>query len=127
MLFLWKLINNSKNHIHVFWFRQICNEVAEKVLPVFLKNFKRMQQACRPLLRSLSMFTYHAVEDVTINIVIQNKSVIIKLNLAFYLILFLIIIKWLIMSELKKLNNHTFRNSEIMIFIKNWILNYCFL
>ena len=70
MLFLWKFINNSKNHIHAFWLRQICDEVAEEILSVFLKNFKKMQQACESLLRSFSIFAYYAVKDVIINIVI---------------------------------------------------------
>ena len=84
-----------------------------------------MQQACRSLLRSFNMFAYYVVEDVTINVIIQNKSVIIKLNLISCLVLSLIIIKWLIMGELKELSNHILRNSKIMIFIKNWVLNHC--
>ena len=86
---------------------------------MFLKDFKRMQQACRPLSENLNMFAYYTVENVTINIIIQDKSVIIKFNLTFCSILFLIIIKWLIINESEKLSNHTFRNLETMIFIKN--------
>ena len=127
MLFLWEPINNSKNCIHAFWFRQVCDKVAEEILPAFLRDFKRVQQACRPLLRSFSMLACHTVEGVTINVVIQSKSVIIKLNLAFCLILSLVITRWFIVGELKELNNYTFKDSEMMIFIKNWVLNHCFL
>ena len=127
MLFLWEFINNSKNHVHVFWFRQVCDEITEEILSAFLKDFKRVQQACRPLLRSFSMFAYYAVKIVIINVVIQSRSVIIKLNLISCSILSLMITRWLIVSESKKLSNYTLRNSEMMIFIKNWVLNHCFL
>ena len=124
MPFFWEFINNSKNCIHVFWFRQIYNEITEEILSMFLKDFKRVQQICRPLSESFSTFAYHAVEDVIINIIIQSRSVIIKLNLTPYSVSSLMTIKWLIMGESKKLSNHTFRNSEMMIFVKNWILNH---
>ena len=65
------------------------------------------------------MFTYYAVENITINIIIQNKSIIVKYNLTPCLISFLMIIKWLIISELKKLSNYTLRDSKMIIFIKN--------
>ena len=65
------------------------------------------------------MFAYYTVENVMINVVIQNRPVIIKLNLTFCLILFLMITKWLIVSESEKLNNYIFKNSEMMIFVKN--------
>ena len=65
------------------------------------------------------MFIYHAVKDVMINIIVQGKSVIIRLNLVFYSVSSLMIIKGLIMGELKKFSNHTLRDSEIIIFIKN--------
>ena len=78
-----------------------------------------MQQACRFLSENFSMLAYYTVEGVMINVMVQSRSVIIKLNLALCLISFLIIIKWLIMSELKEFSNYTFRNSEMMIFIKN--------
>ena len=127
MLFLWKSINNNKNCIYAFWFRQVCDKIAEKVLPAFLRDFKRMQQACRPLLRSFSILVYHTVKDVIINIIIQSKSVIIKLNLTLYSILSLVITKWLIINKLKKLSNYILKDSKTMIFIKNWVLNHCFL
>ena len=85
-----------------------------------------MQQTCRFLSKSFSIFACYAVEGVIINVVIQSRSVIVRLNLASYLILFLIITKWLIMDELKKLSNYTLRNLKTMIFIKNWVLNHCF-
>ena len=86
---------------------------------MFLKNFKRVQQICRPLLRSFSMLVYYAVEDVTINIIIQSRSVIIKFNLISCLIPSLMITKWLIVGESEKLSNHTLKNLEMIIFIKN--------
>ena len=86
---------------------------------MFLRNFKRVQQVCEPLLKSFSMFVYYAVEDVMINIVIQSRLVIIKLNLIFCLVLSLVITRWLIMGESEELSNHTLRDSEMMIFIKN--------
>ena len=124
MLFFWKSINNSKNCVHAFQLRQADDEVTEEILPVFLKNFKRMQQICRLLLKSFNMFAHYAVENVTINVIIQSRSVIVKFNLTFYSVLSLMIIRWLIMGELKKLSNHTLRDSEMMIFIKNWVLNH---
>ena len=84
-----------------------------------------MQQVCRPLSESLNTFACYAVKGVTINVIIQDRSVIIKLNLIFCLISFLMIIKWLIMGESKEFSNYTFKNLKIMIFIKNWVLNYC--
>ena len=65
------------------------------------------------------MFACHAVEDVMINVVVQGRPVIIRLNLASCLISFLMITKWLIVGESEELSNHTLRNSEMMIFIKN--------
>ena len=65
------------------------------------------------------MFAYYAVEDITINIMIQGKPVIVKLNLALCLILSLVITKWLIVGESEKLSNYTLRNPEMMIFVKN--------
>ena len=86
---------------------------------MFLKDFKRVQQACRSLLRSFSMFAYHAVEGVIINVIVQGRPVIIRFNLTPCLVLFLMIIKWLIVGESEELSNHIFRDSEMMIFIKN--------
>ena len=70
MLFLWKFINNSKDCVYVFWFKQICDEIAEKVLSAFLKDFKRVQQVCESLLKNLNIFAYYAVEGVIINVMI---------------------------------------------------------
>ena len=92
---------------------------------MFLGDFKRVQQACRPLSGSLSMFACHAVKNVTINIVIQSRPVIIRLNLAPCSVSSLVTTQWLIMGESEELSNYTLRDSEMMIFIKNWILNHC--
>ena len=73
------------------------------------------------------MFECYVVEDVMINVVIQGRPVIIKFNLIFCLISSLMITQWLIVDELEKLSNHTLKDSEMMIFIKDWVLNYCFL
>ena len=78
-------------------------------------------------MRNFNTFAYYAVENVTINMMIQSKSVIIKFNLVFCSVLSLVITQWLIVGELKELSNYTLKNSEIIIFIKNWILNHCFL
>ena len=86
---------------------------------MFLRDFKRVQQACRPLSKSFSMFACYAVEGVTINIIIQNKPVIVKLNLALCSVLSLIITKWLIVNESEKLSNHTLKDLKMMIFVKN--------
>ena len=86
---------------------------------MFLKDFKRVQQVCRPLLKSLSMFACHAVEGVMINVVVQSRPVIIRFNLASCLILSLVITRWLIVGESEKLSNYTLRNSEMIIFVKN--------
>ena len=86
---------------------------------MFLRDFKRVQQACGPLSESLSISACHAVEGVMINIVVQGRPVIVKLNLAPCSVPSLVITKWLIVGESEELSNHTLRNSETMIFIKN--------
>ena len=86
---------------------------------MFLRDFKRVQQICESLSESFSMFACYTIENVMINVVIQSRSVIIKLNLTSCSVLFLMIIKWLIVGESEELSNHTFKNSEIMIFVKN--------
>ena len=78
-----------------------------------------MQQAHRPLSESLSTFAYHAVEDVAINIVVQGRPVIVRFNLALCSVLSLMITRQLIMGELKELSNHTLKDPEIMIFVKD--------
>ena len=65
------------------------------------------------------MLAYHAVESVIIDVIVQSRSVIVKLNLTSCLVLSLMIIKWLIVGELKELSNYTLKDSEMMIFIKN--------
>ena len=86
---------------------------------MFLRDFKRVQQVCRPVLRSLNTFAHHAVEDVMINVMVQGRPVIVRLNLAPCLVLSLVTTRWLIVGELEKLNNHTLRDPEMMIFIKD--------
>ena len=88
-------------------------------MPAFLGDFKRMQQACGPLLGSLSTFACHAVEGVTINVMVQGRPVIVQLNLASCSVSSLVTTRWLIMGELEELSNHTLRDPETMIFIKN--------
>ena len=78
-----------------------------------------MQQACRSVLKNLNTFACYTVKDVTINVIIQSRPVIIKFNLASYSVLSLMIIKWLIISESEKLSNHILRDSETIILIKN--------
>ena len=70
MLFLWKFINNDKNCVYIFWFKQVCNEIAEKILSVFLKDFKKIQQIYKLLLKNFNIFIYYAVKNVIIDIVI---------------------------------------------------------
>ena len=63
----------------------------------------------------------------TMTIIIQSRLIIVRLNLTSCSVSSLMITKWLIMSESEKFSNHTFRNPKTIIFIKNWVLNHCFL
>ena len=86
---------------------------------MFLKNFKRVQQVCRPLSESFSTLACYAVEGVMINVVIQSRPVIVRFNLALCSVLSLVTTRWLIVGELEELSNHTLKDSEMMIFIKD--------